>query len=449
MGRIRLATWVMTATLAAACGGRVTGEHPEASTGGAGERSGATDGVGGTADSASGTADAVGATADGVVSVAGSASSVAGSSADAAPSSSNPFGPGGRPLRDSDGDYTPDYVCSGWATEPERLGAALFLVLDASSSMQDGAPGTGDQSMWEVVRDALTESLHALSDETMVGMLAFPNRVVEGSSGDPSMCVNIDALVPLDMLGQNGHRETLIDALGAVELNTCTPTHDAYVIGLGEHERGPVAGHRYMLLMTDGRPTLNLNCEPGQCTNDLPGSEQAVVDEVANAYANQNITTFVFGLPGSLIYLQGGVDERRWLSEAAELGGTSPGNCSHEGEPYCHYDLIGYDDDFPEELRAALHDVVEQVKTCDYPIPPPPPDETIDPNVINVVIRLDGVEPTLIYRSADPECEYGWYYDQASSLVSLCRHTCGVVQADPNASLELLFGCESETMPAE
>jgi hypothetical protein len=322
-------------------------------------------------------------------------------------------------------------------------------VLDASSYMQDGAPGTGDQSMWEVVRDALTESLHALSDETMVGMLAYPNQVVEGSSGDPSMCVNIDALVPLEMLGQNGHRGTLIDALGAVELNQCTPTHDAYVIGLGEHARGPVARRRYMLLMTDGQPTLNLNCEPGECTDDLPGSEQPVVDEVASAYANQNIKTFVFGFPGIWVDWEGHEYERSWLSEAAELGGTSPGNCSHEAEPYCHYDIMGHDENFPEELHAALQDVVAQVTSCDYAIPPPPPGETIDPNVITVVIRLDGVEPTLIYRSADPECEYGWYYDQASSLGSLCRHTCGVVQADPNARLELLFGCDSETMPAE
>jgi hypothetical protein len=239
----------------------------------------------------------------------------------------------------------------------------------------------------------------------------------------------------------------MVDAINAVELNTCTPTHDAYTIGLAEIATVPIPGQKYMLLTNDGPPNLNLNCEPGLCANDLPGSEQPIVDEIAAAYANHGIKTFVLGCPGSEGTLQAGRDNRWWLSQAAELGGTSRGNCSHNAEPYCHFDLTGPDVNFAEELNNALRAIVAEVTRCDYALPPPPPGETIDLDLINLIVRPDGGAPILILRNEQPGCEQGWYVDEANSLVSLCFETCAAVRSDPNASLELWFGCSSEDIP--
>jgi hypothetical protein len=173
-----------------------------------------------------------------------------------------------------------------------------------------------------------------------------------------------------------------------------------------------------MLLITDGTPTLNLNCEPGQCTNDLPGSEQPVIDEIAAAYADYGIKTFVLGCSGSEGHLQAGRDNRWWLSQAAELGGTSRGNCSHEAEPYCHFDLTGADVNFAEELNNALGDIVAEVTRCHYAVALPLPGENIDSDLINLIVRPDGGDPILISRDKEPGCEQGWYYDEARSLFS-------------------------------
>jgi hypothetical protein len=171
-----------------------------------------------------------------------------------------------------------------------------------------------------------------------------------------------------------------------------------------------------------------------------------VIDEIAAAHANYGIKTFVLGLPHS----EGGWgqrDARWWLSQAAELGGTSQGNCSHEAEPYCHFDLTGPDIDFAEELNNALRDIVAEVTRCDYALPLPPPGESIDLDMVNLIVRLNDGDPILILRNAQPGCEQGWYLDEASSRVSLCSETCAVVRSDPNASLELRFGCPSEDTP--
>jgi hypothetical protein len=340
-------------------------------------------------------------------------------------------------------------ACTGWVAEPEPLGATLFMVLDASSSMRDPPPEGGNRNKWEVTREALIQAVSELRDDTAVGMLAYPNKAVDGTMGDPRMCVNIDALTPLGMLGQNNHRQVLIDAINAVQTNRCTPTRDAYRAALAEFAATPAPGQKYMMLMTDGQPTLNIDCDPGQCSNDLPGSEQPVVDEIAAAYANQGIKTFVLGCPGSEVHSQTGRDNRWWLSQAAERGGTSPGNCSHEAEPYCHFDMTGEGVNFAQELNNALRDIVGQVVSCDYGIPMPPEGETIDLEAINLILRPDGADPIQILRNENPGCEQGWYYDETSQLVRLCPLTCALAQSDPNAELELMFGCASEVMLPE
>jgi hypothetical protein len=364
------------------------------------------------------------------------------------PLTAQDFGAAGIPVTAADIEAQRHQACTGWVAEPEPLGATLFMILDASSSMNDAPPEGGPASKWEVTRTALIEAVGLLSDDTIVGLLGYPNRQVSGQAGDPSNCVNIDALQPLVPLGAN--RQAVIDAINAIQTNTCTPTHDAYNVALNEYRNAQVPGTKYMMLMTDGQPTLSEGCNPGQCSNDLPGSEQPVVDAIGYVWAQEGIRTFVLGCPGSEVHSQTGRDNRWWLSQAAEVGGTSPGNCSHEAEPYCHFDMTGEGINFADELRRALRDIVGQVVACEYAIPVPPEGETIDFNAINFYLYPDGSNPIQILRDPTGTCtQGGWFLDEATMQVRLCPDTCALAQSDPNAKAELMFGCESEILLPE
>jgi hypothetical protein len=381
-------------------------------------------------------------------------------------------------FRDTDGDGQPDPLtaddfgeagmavtadeleawrndsCTGESVEPEPLGATLFLVLDASSSMDATANGTGNQSKWEATRDAMIDAVNTLDDNTALGLLGYPNKVVDRQPGSTDSCVNVDALISLNLLGSGDHRQTIIDGLNAIETETCTPTHDAYTVARADFAATPAAGQKYLLLMTDGQPTYTLNCygppdNPEQCGSgvDTPQgtfpSEEAIIAEITSAFQEDNIKTFVLGSPGSEQHMETGLDNRWWLSQAARAGGTAIStNCSDDGPNYCHFDMT-QSPDFSEALRDALGTIVGQVLACDYEVPLPPEGETVDLDEVVMVIWPGGANPIQILRNDDPNCEQGWYVDASTdpARVLLCSRTCEVAQSDPQAHIELLYGC--------
>ena len=357
-----------------------------------------------------------------------------------------------------------DDSCTGQSAEPEPLGATLFLVLDASSSMDAEAAGTDNQSKWEATRDAMIDAVGTLDDSTALGLLGYPNKVVDQVPGSTDSCVNVDALISLNLLSAGDHRQTIIDGLNAIETETCTPTHDAYTVARADFAATPAAGQKYLLLMTDGQPTYTLGCygppdNPERCGSgvDTPEgtfpSEEAIIDEITSAFQEDNIKTFVLGSPGSEQHMETGLDNRWWLSEAAVAGGTSPGNCDHDpntAQPFCHFDMTE-SPNFSEALRDALGTIVGQVLACDYEVPLPPDDQVVDLDEVNLVLWPGGADPIQILRNNEADCEQGWYVDESSdpARVLLCSRTCELVQSDPQARLELLFGCEEPIIVPE
>ncbi len=377
------------------------------------------------------------------------------------PLTAEDFGAAGMAVTEDELTAWRNESCTGWSAEPEPLGATLFLVLDASSSMDAEAAGTGNQSKWEATRDAMIDAVGNLDDNTALGLLGYPNKVVDRVPGSTDSCVNVDALISLNLLGSGDHRQTIVDGLNAIETETCTPTHDAYTVARADFAATPAAGQKYLLLMTDGQPTYTLNCQgppdnPEGCGSgvDTPQgtfpSEEAIIAEITSAYQEDNIKTFVLGSPGSEEHMETGLDNRWWLSQAAEAGGTSPGNCSHDGPNYCHFDMT-QSPDFSQALRDALGTIVGQVLACEYEVPAAGEGEIVDLNEINMVIWPGGANPIRILRNNEPDCEQGWYVDSSSgeARVLLCSRTCLLAQSDPQARLELLFGCESEIMVPE
>lgn len=355
------------------------------------------------------------------------------------------FGDGAKSISESDVAAMRSSSCTGWTAEPEPMGASLFLVVDASSSMDVTAAGTGERSKWVVTRDALIQTVENFSDDTAIGVLGYPNMVITGNTGDPNECVNIGAMIAPKPLGANDFRQTVVDGLNAIQTETCTPTHDAYKAAVDAYAQAGTIGQKYILLMTDGQPTLLQNCEPGSCSAaNAPDGEQYVIDEIQRA-RDLGIKTFVLGSPGSEEHMETGLDNRWWLSQAAEVGGTALSNCSHEAEPYCHFDMTT-SSDFAAALESALATIAGQVVACDYGIPVPPSNQTINAGAINLILRPDGGKPIQLLRTDDPACAQGWYYNSEEERVVLCSESCALAQSDPRLELELMFGCESDVV---
>ncbi len=99
----------------------------------------------------------------------------------------------------------------------------------------------------------------------------------------------------------------------------------------------------------------------------------------------------------------------------------------------------------PASVQAQFTQALDAVKAinaaCDLNMPSPPAGQTLDPNKVNVLVTLNGVESSPIY---DEACKAdGWHYDNSASptRVVLCSSTCAKVQKDPAAKVDLLFGC--------
>jgi hypothetical protein len=343
-------------------------------------------------------------------------------------------------------------ACRDFAAAGENLPTALQLVIDVSSSMNEGAPGSR-RSKWEVTRDALLRAIPGdgpqfpgLDPGVPLGVLYYPN-VAGGSriSTRPSNiqnCVNTDALIPIAPLGGPGapQRSRVTTSLNQVQLSTGTPTRDAFQYAL---TNGMLPfefnGNRFMLLITDGTPTLSEGCSnpSGQLNAVDP---QPVVNAVAGAYDDHGIRTFIIGSPGS-------EGARESLSAAARRGGTaSSPDCRDNGNPqYCHMDLTAAPD-FDTALREGLGSVVGQIKSCTYEFPAAPAGQTLDPLRVNVVVRDSGGTTSLLLPDETPDdCTVGFQLTSDQRVV-LCPETCGTVQADTRGSIELLFGCQADEL---
>ena len=350
-------------------------------------------------------------------------------------------------------------ACSGWTTEGENPPAILTFVVDVSSSMNDKTPSTGSRTKWEITRDSLQNAINHLPQVTEVGMLLYPNGSTISNPTGPMVetkhCVNTSALISVDSLGTTGswQRQALTSGLQNAMVQGATPTEDAYDYALNDcllpAMSSSTSDRSYMVLITDGEPTLSVGCVgTGEAGN--PVDTHPIVSAIASAWATNGVRTFVIGSPGSEKSASTGADVRAWLSSAASAGQTPlTEDCSDTGTPnFCHVDLSQVPD-FLARLQQALQSIAGQVLSCEYAIPS---DTTqggaVNPNAVNVIYAVNGDRSQeLLIGQTDPNCTGGggWYLDAASKIV-LCANTCKTVQQDPNAILRILGGCQSITI---
>lgn len=336
--------------------------------------------------------------------------------------------------------------CTGWAAEGENLPATLQLVVDVSYSMTERAPGT-NQSKWEVTREALSQAIEELPASVAVGVLYYPNGDVRYSAEPQPIdaCVDVDEMVPIQQLGEadSNQRDRLQESLDDARTAGYTPTHDAYQYALNEGliRYSGSGNQKFMLLITDGAPTMSEGCISGsdqQQVRDMP--TQPIIDEIAGAH-DQGIRTFLIGSPGSEESSEEEEgDMRPWLSQAAVEGGTAVDGCEVDGPNFCHMDMT-QEPDFAAALRAGLAAIAGQVvDTCTFAVPQPPNGETIDRSLTNLIVTWDDGNASLYLPDNVGDCDTGWTFNDEGQ-VELCPSTCDEVKLDAHATVRLTFGC--------
>jgi hypothetical protein len=270
--------------------------------------------------------------------------------------------------------------------------------------------------------------------ENSVGLLAFPNVAeLESSSAprDPTVCVNRDALVPVQGLGDlNSESRAQLAAALELQPRFGRPIHDALdeaVQHLTETQSRPVG----TVLVTDGSPSYLQQCVGNG--EDVVDSDP-VLAALEAAHQNAQLPSFVVGLPGTA-----GFDTQRWLSLAAEAGGTATENCSHNGGPFCHIDLSAAVD-LASALSAAIESIQFAATDCVYRIPEQLRTRIVDPNWGSVGLTR-GDQTWILFMSDLPDCTEGWRYYGEHEGIEFCPASCERLRREPDLVAQIAFGC--------
>jgi hypothetical protein len=333
---------------------------------------------------------------------------------------------------------TPGSECAKGSAAADAIPAVVQMVIDISGSM-DWAPGTedepdfGEPSKWDITSEALKDAVAKLPASVAVGLNFYPNNPRN------NQCINNQIGLPIALLGQamSQQRRSFNAAIDRAQPNDGTPTHAAFLFGAETVKASDLSGKKFVLLITDGVPTFNLDCSgDGQTGVDNAPLIAAVDTAFKDA---SSVSTFVIGSPGS-------EDARGDLSQMASKGGTAKAGCSDAGPTYCHLDMTTATD-FAEALSAGLAEVAGRIGTCEYAVPPAPAGLELDPSLVNVLYTKGNGSQVSIPQDAVGDCSSGWQYDDATAptKITLCGTDCSTVQADQSAQIDVIFGCKTET----
>lgn len=303
----------------------------------------------------------------------------------------------------------------------ELARAQLMFVIDRSGSMafslngQRPNPTTGQlppgvSSRWEVLRDALFQTITPFSSSLAMGAKFFPEVAAVGSPVEEACAVDTGVAIPPAL----GNAATIVNVFDTSEPVGGTPTAEAVRLAAQylSTTRGVV---RSMVLATDGAPNCNGGLDKSRCTCtayrtngtaacDGPEGEYNCLDDdraIANIqqiFQVQRIPVYVIGI---------GSTERpeflQVLDEMAVAGGRARPTAPR------HYNV-----QTAAEMKSALQTVQDSVTKCTYLTPSAPN----DPSAISV--EIDG---KAIPR--DTSHSFGWdWVDQAYGTLSFFGAAC-------------------------
>jgi len=305
-----------------------------------------------------------------------------------------------------DGALTDANACAAESQKAELVPLDLYIMLDRSGSMQGSKWSNVTTAIDSFVKDPASSGLG-------VGLDFFPDTPECSSStySNPSVPIGV---LPNNAASISGALLTVASPYGG------TPTVPAMQGAIDYASSWAFQNPTHVVvivLATDGLP------------NDCSSSVGGVATLAQNA-ANQNpaILTFVIGVGSALTN----------LNQIAVSGGTKQAF------------IVDTSQDVKKQFIDALNAIRGAVVACEYIIPKPEAG-VIDKGKVNVQYTPGGVgTPNLLPKVANagacPANGDGWYYDDdnAPTKVILCPSTCATVKQDPNARVDVLFGCTTK-----
>lgn len=312
----------------------------------------------------------------------------------------------------------PDAACATSSAEATLVPVNMFIMFDKSGSM-------GQNGKWTNTTAALKAFFaDPASAGLRVALRFFPDAGCDGNACSIDVCSQ--PAVPLAPLTASPapadtQEQALTDAVNARSPGGNTPMSAA----LGGAEKWATdyatahpAEKVVVILVTDGTPN--------GCDNSIAN----IAAEAAASKASNGVLTYAVGLVGS---------NQAQMDQIATAGGTAPAI------------LIG-NGNAEADLVAALKAIQGSQVACDFAMPQGTPAMPVDPKLVNVDYTPGGgMQQILGEVTGAAACGPGggWYYDNPASpaKITLCPATCGVVQADQMAKIQILLGCASMVAP--
>jgi len=392
---------------ASACGGssddKGSGLDPnKGGSGGSGAKVGTGGGINLTGGSSSGGSSAKGGTTS--VGVGGSTSGTAGTSGN--------VGSGGFAGADA---------CASVSENSNKVTVALLFMVDISGSMNCPVPEADPpcmvdpnknppypQTRWSEMNPALKGFFDSMASDGMwAGISFFSRNNGSCSAQDYEKPDSEIALLP-------GAAMNLDSTVDKQKPAGSTPTVPA-LEGALNHANAWATAHTdqnvVVVYATDGYPQ---GCSSTKDPNTIDNA--AKIAAAAYGGANQ-IRTYVLGVGPNLTD----------LNAIAKSGGTDAA------------ELIDTGQDVTQQLTDKFNAIRSAVAVeCTYSVPAPPAGQTLDLNKVNV--EYNGTE---VGYNNTATCDQGWQYANNNSQVVLCGSTCDQVKADPNAKIQIAFGCDT------
>jgi hypothetical protein len=338
------------------------------------------------------------------------------------------------------------------SAEAQAAPPILEIVVDNTQSMSDTAPSTGGQTKMACTRQALAAAFPTMPADYAVGMTYYHVSNVAGGCNDARQAVPIAPMTAAQV-------QALTNSINTQAQIQMTPSEDAwrygatYLQGFNGLPANYATSKRYVVVLTDGVPTLGYNCADSQgCNQGVSVAQyQSYIDAVGAAYAGTGLQTFVIGIPGSentnQVTCTNGTIEynpQTKLSEVALAGGTAPSGCSATGPTWCHIDLTNPNINFVTELTKVIGAITSTVASCEYAVP-----EVTDPTLVIDLSKVEvryypggGTTYRALQRSDGCVTAGGWQFTDASQThVMLCSDACDTIKGDPGAVVEVYFGC--------
>lgn len=324
-------------------------------------------------------------------------------------------------------------TCRPRRVDIDRRVAEVMFTVDRSASMSWNLEGDvaapSETSRWEMLEDALYDTLYDVEHLIEVGAKFFPLRIDPGDPIGPEAACEIEPGIELEPAPYN--TDELIDIFQRTLPEGGTPTAPALAEAsdfMVENERPGVS--QFIVLATDGGPNCNhglsLPCvctgDPVFCDESLGGvynclDDDRTLDVITRTFEDHGIPVFVIGID----------DPTRWdladfLDEMAIAGGRP------RSEPS---ERRFYSVRREGELRDALDSITSNIARCLFVVDP---DFAVNPRL---EILLNG--DVLVHDTSRFD---GWdWTDPEAGELTLFGASCNEAVL-PSASVTARLICE-------